>query len=169
MKVRIAKSVTRVACTALVALLLVSIPAMETRAAEVYVEESEEVAELKFIADEVLTDSNPPMARTALFNCMINVDCSSEGMWVDFNTNSSGTASVIGVKDIEIKKKVWYGWKTVATSSGGERENSNSYAGHILYEDAEYGETYRITCVHYADVDGYEEQDNQLDSFVFTY
>ena len=149
--------------------LLVSLPAMRTQAAELYAVENEEVAELEFVADKVATDSNFPMARTALYNCMINVDCSSDGMLVDFNTSSSGTASVIGVKDIEIKKKVWYGWKTVATSTGGERENSSGYSGHILYEDAEYGETYRITCVHYGDVNGYEEVENEIDSFVFTY
>lgn len=169
MKVRIAKRVTRVVCMALTVLLLVSIPAMETRAAEECVAEREDMAELEFIADEVLTDRNQSMARTALYNCTINVDCSSEGMWVDFNTSSSGTASVIGVKDIEIKKQVWYGWKTVATSTGGERENTSNYSGHILYEDAEYGETYRITCVHYGDVNGYEEVENEIDSFVFTY
>ena len=167
MKTRIVKSVKKVVCMLSAILLLVSVPAIETQAAELYSVESEEVTKLEFIAGETSTDINYPMARTALYNCMINVDCSSDGMLVEINTGCSGTASVVGVKDIKIQKKVWYGWSTVATSTGGERENSNNYSGHILYEDAEYGETYRITCVHYADVDGYEEQDNQLDSFVF--
>lgn len=169
MKAKITKNVQRVVCMVLATLLMVSVPAIETQAAELYSAENEDVVELEFVADEATTDSNHPMARTALYNCLMNVDCSSDGMLVDFNTSCSGTASVVGVKDIKIQKKVWYGWSTVATSSGGERENTSNYSGHILYEDAEYGETYRVSCVHYADVNGYEEVDNEIDSFVFTY
>lgn len=169
MKAKIARNVKRGMCTVLATLLLISLPVMDVRAAEIQGAEGKAVVELEFVEKEVVENNNPPMARTALYNCLINVDCSSDGMLVEFYTNSSGVASVIGVTDIKIQKKVWYGWSTVATSSGGERENSISYGGNILYEDAEYGATYRVSCVHYADVDGYEEQDNQTENFVFTY
>ena len=169
MKAKIARNVKKGMCTVLATLLLISVPVMDAQAAGVQSAESEAVVELEFVADKVTENGKYPMVRTALHNCFINVDCSSDGMLVDFNTSCSTVASVVGVTDIKIQKKVWYGWSTVATSSGGERENSISYSGHILYEDAEYGATYRVSCVHYGDVDGYEEQDNQTENFVFTY
>lgn len=167
MRARIARKVKRTICLTLAALFLVSVPTMETQAAEIDMVKNETVEVLEFVEKEEVTER--PKVRTTLFNCIMDIYCSSDGMLVEFMTDCAGTASVIGVKDIKIQKKVWYGWKTVATSDGGERENTDTYAGSVLYTDAEYDETYRVSCVHYADVDGYEEADNQIDSFVFTY
>lgn len=169
MKAKITRNVKRIISLVLTALFLVSVPTMETQAAELYAVEKEEVEVLKFVPVEKETLDRRPSARTTIFNCIIDIYCSSDGMLVEVTTDCLGTASVIGVKDIKIQKKVWYGWKTVATSEGGARENGNTYAGSILYTGAEYGETYRVSCVHYADVDGYEEGKNVIDSFVFTY
>ena len=65
--------------------------------------------------------------RTMLNNCIISVHNSEAGMHVEFTTGCVGTASVIGVKDIVIMKKVWYGWKTVVTSAGAESYNKGIF------------------------------------------
>lgn len=106
---------------------------------------------------------------TSLAQCIISVSGSDEGMLIDITTGSVGRASVIGVKDIEIQQKVWYGWKTVAVCSGGESYNHSMMGISILYDNAVKDETYRITCVHYGDVDGYMEGTNDTGAFVYTY
>ena len=108
-------------------------------------------------------------SRTMMTDCIISVSCSEEGMRIGITTGSVGTSSVIGVRDIVIMKKVWYGWKTVATSDGDEAYDSGIMGVSLLYTNAEYDETYRITCVHYANVNGYIEGENDTGAFVFTY
>ena len=106
--------------------------------------------------------------RTLLYNCLISVYCGSGGMEIAFSTDSVQRAKQIGVKDVVIKQKVWYGWKTVATSEGGYVTNVNMFLGEIVFTNAIKGETYRITCTHYADADVYTEVHGELD-IVFTY
>ena len=170
-KSKIAKKIKNIASMMLAAMLLVSVPVARVEAATQYGTEKESVEKLDVVVKDVSVEhaSQNPNARTAIYNCLINVGCDSEGMHVDFMVHANGRASEIGIKDIKIQKKVWYGWKTVATSAGAEATNVTSFACSILYSGAEYGETYRISCVHYADVDGYTEVENEIDSFVFTY
>lgn len=120
----------------------------------------------KIVNQEIGLQKN---ARTMMTQCIISVNCSAAGMHIDITTGTVGTASVLGVKDIVIKKKVWYGWKTVATSTGAEDYNCNIMGVSLDYVNAEYDETYCITCVHYANVDGYIEGENDTGSIVFTY
>lgn len=171
MKNRSFRKIKKIAGLALAAMLFVSVPVMKTEAAQQYDTDNEAVEVIdvvvKDVSEEELRQSSK--VRTALYNCLINVGCSSDGMYVEFLVNADGKASVIGIKDIKIQKKVWYGWKTVVTSDGAEDYNTGIFGCSLLYSGAEYGETYRITCVHYADVDGYNEVENEIDSFVFTY
>ena len=171
MKNKIIRKIKRIAGLALATMLFVSVPMMEAEAVQPYNTESEVVENLAVVVKEVSEEDflQNSKLRTALYNCLINVICDSEGMHVDFVVNADGKASVIGIKDIKIQKKVWYGWKTVVTSDGAEDYNTGIFGCSLLYSGAEYGETYRITCVHYADVDGYNEVENEIDSFVFTY
>lgn len=82
----------------------------------------------------------------------------SYGMSITIDTSVSGTASVIGAKDIEIQKKGLFGiWSTVATSSGDEAYNTSGCIVSGYFSGVEEGEYYRVTCVHYADVEGYRE------------
>ncbi len=178
MKKRIEKRVCKFACLLLAALLFGNFACMEVRASEA---PSRDVVEAVSMADEVdqleasviVSESDGevlnPNARALLYNCIINMYCSSEGLRLTFVTECSQTASVIGVKDIVIQKKVWYGWKTVATSDGAEDTNNTALACSVLYPDAEVGETYRFSCIHYADADEYSEVVHQTDGAVFTY
>ncbi len=100
------------------------------------------------------------MARSApwLNHCSIGVTPLSTGLQVDFVTYCSQQAEEVGVRDIEIQKKVGIFWSTVATSVGGSQGDTDGYGGYLLYGNAEYGETYRVSCVHFAYCGGYDLQ-----------
>ena len=107
---------------------------------------------------------------TTLFDCEIIMAFKmDEGLCMSFTTTSIGIASVIGVKDIKVQQKMWYGWKTVLTSDGTEFYNCSSFGADLKYPDAIKDRTYRVICTHYADVDGYEEVVNDTGAFKFTY
>ena len=86
-----------------------------------------------------------------------------------FTTSCAGDAKVIGVKDIKVQQKVWYGWKTVFISDGAESYDSAIFGADLVYPDAIKDKTYRVICTHYADVDGYEEAVNDTGAFKYTY
>lgn len=155
------------ACLIMAVALLVS--ASEVATLHVYAEELEGVEVIKAKLVEMPEAELHKNTRTMMTQCIISVSCSAAGMQIDMSTGTVGTASVLGIKDVKIMKKVWYGWKTVAVSDGGEAYGTNIMGVSLLYANAEYDETYRITCVHYADVDGYIEGENDTGSIVFTY
>lgn len=107
---------------------------------------------------------------TTLFDCeIIMAFRADEGLCITFTTSCAGAAKVIGVKDIKIQQKMWYGWKTVATSEGTEGYDQAIFAADLIYPDAIKDKTYRVIATHYADVDGYEEVVNDTGAFKFTY
>ncbi len=107
---------------------------------------------------------------TTLFDCeIIMAFRADEGLSMTFTTSSAGEAKVIGVKDIKVQQKVWYGWKTVFISDGAESYNCAIFAADLVYPDAIKDKTYRVICTHYGDVDGYEEAVNDTGAFKFTY
>lgn len=102
--------------------------------------------------------------------CSISMGYTSEGLYAEFYTNCSHTSEEVGVRDIKIQKKVGIFWSTVATSAGGSCADCSLYGGSILYTNAEYGETYRISCVHYAYCGGYDLQlENVTGGHKYTY
>lgn len=107
--------------------------------------------------------------RTTMFDCEIILAFTIDGLLMDFSTACYGDASVIGVKDIKVQQKVWYGWKTVLTSDGAENLNENVFAYDLLFPDAIKDKTYRVICTHYANVDVYEEFENDTGAFKYTY
>ena len=171
MKKKLFKSVKKIVSLALVATLLLYSAVLEVQAAEFVAESDEKVVQLDTVVNENHDDMGQTQnVRTMLYNCVITVFCSSNGLLAEMTTDCSKMSSAIGVKDISIEKKVWYGWKEVAVSSGGEVSNSSTFAGSVLYTDAEYDATYRICCTHYATYgDEYVEVVNQTDGFQFTY
>lgn len=169
MSLKTKKKVQMVLSLALTAVFLACVPCTEVAAAETSAVAMDKVEVLEATVYELPENENYPSLKTTLAQCFINVMSSSDGMLVEIATGATDVASVIGVKDIKIQKKVWYGWSTVAVSSGGESENVSRMACSVLYTGAVKGETYRVTCVHYADVDGYEEGENNTGEFVFTY
>lgn len=173
MRTRTKRVLRKVLSMALFAMMLVggaSATSMNVCAAEVTHSENAEKDILRAELIEVVeVDNGNINARTMLTNCMINVSCSEAGMHIEIITGTMGMASVIGVKDIVIQQKVWYGWKTIATGSGGEDTDCTLMGLTINYPNVEVGETYRITCVHYGTVDTYSEVQNDTGAFVFTY
>ena len=107
---------------------------------------------------------------TTLFDCeIIMAFRADEGLCMTFTTSCAGSAKVIGVKDIKVQQKMWYGWKTVLTSEGAESYDSAIFGADLVYPDAIKDKTYRVICTHYADVDGYEEVVNDTGAFKYTY
>lgn len=104
---------------------------------------------------------------TTMFDCEIIMAFTLDGLEMDFTTSCVDIASVIGVKDIKVQQKMWYGWKTVMTSSGAENQNDAVFCTSLTYPDAVSGKTYRVTCVHYANYDVYEEVENDTGAFKF--
>ena len=102
-----------------------------------------------------------------MFNCQIVLAFTLEGLEMSFTTSSVEVSSVIGVKDIKVQQKMWYGWKTVMTSDGAENQNEAVFGADLTYPDAVNGKTYRVLCTHYANYDVYEEVVNDTGAFKF--
>lgn len=127
-----------------------------------------EVLEATVVDNEDLSSEISPY--TMLSSCMISVGEESDGMHIGISTGTSGTASVLGVKDIKIWKKNSKGnWDLVAISSGGEATNRAIVSVNIVYANAVKYATYKITCVHYGNVDGYVEGANDSGEFVYDF
>lgn len=155
--------------TMLATVFVLMAPGVEVQASDGTAREEEPIhveVEVRDLPDDYFKDT--PTARTTLTNCFILYSCSEDGLEVDISTGAARTASVLGVKDIKVEQKVWYGWKTVLTSDGYEVYNRASSGCSFVY-DAEVGETYRISCVHYGTVDEYTEIENDTGSFEFQY
>ena len=145
----------------------VSAPAQEVRAEEY----NENTTHTFIVASETQEyDSFGVQPVTTLVNCQIIMAFSAdEGLVMTFTTSCVGLAKVIGVKDIKVQQKMWYGWKTVLVSDGAESVDRASFGANLTYADAIKDKTYRVICTHYADYDGYEESVNDTGAFKFTY
>ncbi len=162
------KKIKNVLLWALVAVTLVSSINLEVFAAENPVEDGEEVENLEAIIECYENDSGiAPI--TSFGNATITVSRGDRGMEVCITTVVNGTASIVGVKDIKIKHKVWWGWDTVATSSGGCVYDSEGMSCTLYYAGAIQGDSYKISCVHYADVDGYHELKSETTDFIYNF
>lgn len=110
---------------------------------------------------------NGNMRAATIVNADLSISNTSSGIYFQVATGTNVTSEEIGVKDIKVQKKVWYGWKTVATSSGYDT-NSDSYSGATTYTGAEKAETYRITCTHYAKGQGFDLSiKNSTNEFIY--
>ena len=106
-------------------------------------------------------------AEESIQSEMANVAFTTKGLEMTFTTSAAEVSSVIGVKDIKVQQKMWYGWKTVMTSDGAENHDEEVFGGGLIYPDAVSGKTYRVTCIHYANYDVYEEVFNDTGAFKF--
>lgn len=155
---------------------LASAPMLEVSAAEQSTSATEEVEIMKCQVGEVPEGYFDYLqkARAVLSDCMISVGFGSDGMEIEIFTGTSDRVPVIGIKDIRVEQKVWYGWKLVAVSTGAETTDADGIGVSLLFEGAIKDETYRVTCVHYADlvyddVEEYTEGSSNTGAFVFTY
>lgn len=169
MKQKVRKQGKRILGLALAAVFLLLQPVAEVHAAAVSEEDDVELLEITVyeLSEEQL--AGMPSTHTMLTNCSIGIGCDARGLLVDITTCASQTASSIGVKDIVIEQKMWYGWKPVASNPGAESKNRSSMGISIIYTSAVYGETYRVSCVHYGTVDSYVEGENVSPGVVYKY
>lgn len=96
-----------------------------------------------------------PKASPSLSGCNLGIGIASNGLQLTYRTRATQTADEIGVKDIVLQEKVWYGWKDIPVGNYCTY-NSDMYAGGVVYTAAEKGKTYRVHCTHYAKFGGTE-------------
>ena len=82
-------------------------------------------------------------------DCTLTIGCVSNGVSVTWQTTTTNSADVIGVKDIVLQEKVNGVWKDISIA-GGYNTNSSSYGAGGVYTGAVAGRTYRAYCTHYA-------------------
>ncbi len=136
---------------------------------EVLARGSEDVVELEFTITEI--PGNPGMSRLGHDFDIANISVGrvAEGMDVDILCVVSEDAAVVGIKDIKIKHKVGIFWSEVASASGGELKDTDGIGFHSVYNGAVLGDTYKITCVYYADFYDGTHREMNGDSGAFTY
>lgn len=84
-----------------------------------------------------------------LHGCSLRVICGANGVGVEVCTKFTTTADEIGVRDVVLQEKTWYGWKDIKISDSSEK-NSDIFSASLTYTGAEKGKTYRAKCTHYA-------------------
>lgn len=89
-----------------------------------------------------------------LANCSVAISVSASGVEGSIKTGSTVTASKIGVKNIRVEKLVDGKWTLVGSHSGGYTTNDNAYVMSVSTSSAQKGAKYRITCTHYAVLNG---------------
>lgn len=166
MKRKVKKSI----CSIVLSLLMMSSFTIEALAASQQ-DNNEEVVQLQSEVEQLDCEVSGynveyeivPYATTFV-DASITIYFESDGMHIDICTGMNDVASVVGVKDIQIQRKTgWFTYETVAVSSGGESYDVTTSLCTILYSNAVEGETYRVKCVHYGNVDGYRELEAETD------
>lgn len=109
---------------------------------------------------QVLAPSGNEQISTAssdsLAGCNLGIGIASNGVSITFATNATGTASEIGVKNVVLKEKQpGGGWKDIPISNHYAR-GTDDYYGGVTYTGAQKGRTYKVSCTHYAIIDGHE-------------
>ena len=94
-------------------------------------------------------DFNVVLSEPTLLACNVGIGIADNGLLITFDTNASHIADEIGVKNIVLQEKTWYGWKDMPVSNYS-KYNSDFYSGDIVYTLATKGTTYRVKCTHYA-------------------
>ena len=115
MRKRKQKSVKIVALV-LALIFAFSVPVQEAHAEEAYLngDTTMKVTVTNMSPEYSISDVKP---ITTMFDCEIIMAFKmDEGLCISFTTSCIGTASVIGVNDIKVQHKMWYGWKTVFVS-----------------------------------------------------
>lgn len=150
------------------AAMLIAILAVPTVSLKTHAEEltNNQIADVN-VSNKEVGYSSSVRPLTTMVDCEITMAFTLKGLEMSFTTLSVEVSSVIGVKDIKVQQKMWYGWKTVMTSNGGENQNEDIFVGELIYPDAVNGKTYRVICTHYANYDVYEEVVNDTGAFKF--
>jgi len=102
------------------------------------------------------------MDAATLTGCTIGISVNASGVKGSITTGSTVTASEIGVENIKVEKYVNGKWTLVGTHAGGYRTNDNDYAIDVSTSSAQKGVLYRISCTHYAILDGVRHELNNV-------
>lgn len=89
-----------------------------------------------------------------LTDCTIGISVGSDGVKGSITTGSTVTASKIGVENIRVEKYVNGNWTLVGSHSGDYTTNDNYHAMNVYTSSAQKGVLYRISCTHYAYLNG---------------
>ncbi|MBD5459357.1 MAG: hypothetical protein HDR26_00210 [Lachnospiraceae bacterium] len=95
-------------------------------------------------------DENPNAREVHLFDCSIGFGYTSKGMHMEFVTHCSEQADEIGVSDVKIEHKVGIFWFNFANGADASCKDDTYFHGQADYAGVEFGETYRVSCRHYA-------------------
>lgn len=95
-------------------------------------------------------------ATASLAGCNLGIGIASNGVEITFATSSTESASEIGVKNVVLQEKQpGGGWKSIPISNHYAR-GTDDYFGGVVYTGAQKGRTYKVSCTHYAIIDGHE-------------
>ena len=97
-----------------------------------------------------------------LADCSIGISVSANGVKGSITTGSTVTASKIGVENIRVEKYVNGKWTLVGTHTGGYTTNNIDYAMNVSTSSAEKGVQYRISCTHFAILNGVRHELNNV-------
>ena len=89
------------------------------------------------------------LSSPSLSACLVGLTIADNGLYISFDTTATQMANEIGVKNVVLQEKTWYGWKDMPISNYCTY-NSDVYSGDIVYTLATKGTTYRVKCTHYA-------------------
>lgn len=97
-----------------------------------------------------------------LSDCSIGISVNASGVQGSITTGSTVTASKIGVENIRVEKYVNGKWTLVGSHSGDYTTNSNSHGMNVYTSSAQKGVLYRISCTHYAYLNGVRHELNNV-------
>lgn len=108
-----------------------------------------EIPQSKIEVVEEMDETANVMSDPLLAACNLGIGIADNGLLITFDTNATHVADEIGVKNVVLQEKTWYGWKDMPVSNYC-KYNSDFYSGDIVYTLATKGTTYRVKCTHYA-------------------
>lgn len=97
-----------------------------------------------------------------LTGCTIGISVNASGVKGSITTGSTVTASKIGVENVKIEKYVDGKWTLVGSHPGGYNTNTNDYGASVSTSSAEPNVYYRISCTHYAYLNGVRHELNNV-------
>lgn len=108
-----------------------------------------------------IPDNSGAKAAT-LTGCSIAITVDASGVQGSITTGSTVTASKIGAENIRVEKLVDGKWTLVGSHSGDYTTNKNSHAMNVYTSSAQKGVKYRISCTHYAILNGVRHELNNV-------
>lgn len=99
---------------------------------------------------------NPYSRVDTIYNATLTTSIAENGIMVAVNTSTNVIASEIGMENLLIEEKTLLGWKTVVDCTDFKKD-SDIYVAEATYYGAEVGKKYRVSCTHYAIMNGVKQ------------